>query len=79
MMDRTWAQTSQQRARQLGKAAIALAVIIAAQVVALEVVLRGWQGREAVAVFAGIGTSALLCALSVIIFLRTRQRGPVKK
>jgi hypothetical protein len=79
MMDRTWAQTSQQRARQLGKAAIALAVIIAAQVVALEVVLRGWQGREAVAVFAGIGASALLCALSVIIFLRTRQRGPVKK
>jgi len=79
MMDRTWAQTSQQRARQLGKAAIALAVIIAAQVVALEVVLRGWQGREAVAVFAGIGASALLCALSVIIFLRTRQRDPVKK
>jgi len=79
MMDRTWAQTSQQRARQLGKAAIALAVIIAAQVVALEVVLRGWQGREAVAVFAGIGASALLCALAVIIFLRTRQRGPVKK
>jgi hypothetical protein len=79
MMDRTWAQTSQQRARQLGKAAIALAVIIAAQVVALEVVLRGWQGREAVAVFAGIGASALLCALSVIIFLRTRQRGSVKK
>jgi F0F1-type ATP synthase assembly protein I len=79
MMDRTWAQTSQQRARQLGKAAIALAVIIAAQVVVLEVVLRGWQGEEAVAVFAGIGASTLLCVLAVIIFLRTRQRGPVKK
>jgi F0F1-type ATP synthase assembly protein I len=79
MMDRMWPQTSQQRARQLGKAAIALAVIIAAQVVALEVVLRGWQGREAISVFAGIGASALLCALAVIIFLCTQQRGPVKK
>ena len=78
-MDRMHAEINQQRARQLGKAAIALAVIIAAQVVALEVVLRGWQGREAMSVFAGIGASALLCALAVIIFLRTEQRGPVKK
>jgi F0F1-type ATP synthase assembly protein I len=78
-MDRTHAEMHQQRARQLGKAAIALAVIIAAQVVALEVVLRGWQGREAVSVFAGIGASALLCALAMIIFLRTQQKGPVKK
>jgi hypothetical protein len=49
-------------------------VIIAAQVVALEVVLRGWQGGDAVAVFAGIGASALLCALSVTVFLCTRSR-----
>jgi hypothetical protein len=78
-MEQISAQMRQWKARQLAKAAIALAVIVAAQVVALEVVLRGWQGREAVAVFAGIGASTLLCALSVIIFLRTRQRGPVKK
>jgi hypothetical protein len=74
MMDRTYAQTHQRRARQLGKAAIALAVIVAAQVVALEVVLRGWQGEDVMAVFSGIGASALLCALAVIIFLRTKQR-----
>jgi len=74
MMDRTYAQTHQRRARQLGKAAIALAVIIAAQVVALEVVLRGWQGEDAIAVFVGIGASALLCALALIIFLRTHAR-----
>jgi F0F1-type ATP synthase assembly protein I len=75
-MEQTCAQTRQRRARQLGKAAIALAVIVAAQVVALEVVLQGWQGEDAVAVFAGISASALLCALAVIIFLRTQQRGP---
>jgi multidrug transporter EmrE-like cation transporter len=67
-------QTLQQRARQLRNAAIALVVIIAAQVVTLEVVLRGWQAKNAVAVFAGIGASALLCALGVTIFLRTHQR-----
>ena len=72
-MEQISAQTRQWRARQLMKVAIALAVIVAAQVVALEVVLRGWQGREAIAVFAGIGASALLCALSVTIFLRTRH------
>ena len=76
MMDQTFTQTSQGRARRLGKAAIALAVIIAAQVVALEVVLRGWQAEEAISVFAGIGASALFCALSVIIFLCTWQRTP---
>lgn len=76
-MEQTGAQTLQQRARQLGKAAIALVVIVAAQVVALEVVLRGWQGEEAVAVFTGIGASALLCAIGVIIFLRARKRGSV--
>ena len=73
-MEQTFTQTRQQRARQLGKTAIALVVIIAAQVVALEVVLRGWQGGDAVAAFAGIGASALLCALSVTIFLCTRSR-----
>ena len=67
-------QALQQRARQLAKAAIALAVIIAAQVVVLEFVLRGWQGGDAVTVFIGIATSALLCILSVIIFLRTHQK-----
>ena len=69
-------QTLQQRAGQLRKVAIALVVIVAAQIVALEVVLRGWQGREAVTVFAGIGASALLCAIAVIIFLLTRKRLP---
>jgi multidrug transporter EmrE-like cation transporter len=73
-MEQTFTQTRQQRARQLGKTAIALVVIVAAQVVALEVVLRGWQGGDAVAVFAGIGASALLCALSVIFFLHTRAQ-----
>lgn len=75
MMEQTGAQTLQQRARQIGKAAIALAVIVAAQVVALEVVVRGWQGEDAVAVFAGIGASAILCALAVIIFLYTQKKG----
>jgi hypothetical protein len=74
MMNQTGVQTLQQRGRRLGKAVIALLVIVAAQVVALEVVLRGWQGREAVTVFAGIGASGLLCALAVIIFLITWKR-----
>ncbi len=73
-MEQISAQTRQRKARQLAKAAIALAVIVAAQVVALEVVLRGWQGEDAMAVFVGIGASALLCILSVIIFLRTHQK-----
>lgn len=75
MMEQTGAQTLQQRARQIGKATITLAVTVAAQVVALEVVVRGWQGEDAVAVFAGIGASAILCALAVIIFLYTQKKG----
>jgi hypothetical protein len=40
-------------------------------------VLRGWQGRNEVSVLAGIGASALLCALAVIIFVRTwRKKAP---
>jgi len=74
MMNQTDVQTLQQRAGQLRKVAIALVVIVAAQIVALEVVLRGWQAREAVTVFAGIGASGILCALSVVIFLLTRKR-----
>ena len=74
MMNQTDVQTLQQRAGQLRKVAIALVVIVAAQIVALEVVLRGWQGRETVTVFAGIGASALLCAIAVIIFLLTRKK-----
>jgi hypothetical protein len=74
MMEETRAQTSQQRARHLGKVAIALAVIVAAQIVALEVVLRGWQGWDALTVFVGIGASALLCALAVTLFLYTKQK-----
>ncbi len=73
-MEQTFAQTAQRRARQLAKVAIALVVIVAAQVVALEVVLRGWQGGDVLSVFAGIGASTLLCAVAVIIFLRTRSR-----
>ena len=73
MIEQTGLQMLQQKARQLRKAVIALVVIVAAQVVALEIVLRGWQGGDAVAVFAGIGTSALLCALSVTIFVCTRS------
>jgi F0F1-type ATP synthase assembly protein I len=67
-------QISAQRARQLRNGAIALVVIVAAQVVALEVVLRGWQAKNTLSVFAGIGASALLCALALIIFLRTRAK-----
>jgi F0F1-type ATP synthase assembly protein I len=76
MMEQASLQMLQQKARQLKKAAIALVVIVAAQVVALEVVLRGWQGKDAVAVYTGIGASALLCAVAVIIFLYTRKKGP---
>ena len=76
MMNQADVQTLQQRARQLGKAVIALVVIVAAQVVTLEVVLRGWQGKNAVAVYIGIGVSALFCAIAVIIFLLTWKRGP---
>ena len=75
-MEQMSMQTRQDRAGQLRKVAIALVVIVAAQIVALEVVLRGWQGREAVTVFAGIGASGLLCALAVVIFLLTRKRLP---
>jgi len=75
-MEQMSVQTRQDRAGQLRKVAIALVVIVAAQIVALEVVLRGWQGREAVTVFAGIGASGLLCALALIIFLLTRKRLP---
>jgi len=73
-MEQMSVQTRQERAGLLRKGAIALVVIVAAQIVALEVVLRGWQGREAVTVFAGIGASGLLCALAVVIFLLTRKR-----
>lgn len=75
MMEQTGVQTLQQRARQIGKAAIALAVIVAAQVVALEVVVRGWQAKDTVSVFGGIGASAILCVLAVIIFLYTGKKG----
>jgi F0F1-type ATP synthase assembly protein I len=75
MMEQTSLQMLEQKARQLRKAAIALVVIVAAQVVALEIVLRGWQGKEAVTVFTGIGASAVLCAVAVIIFLYTRKKG----
>ena len=75
-MEQTSVQARQERAGQLRKVAIALVVIVAAQIVALEVVLRGWQGREAVTVFAGIGASGLLCALAVVIFVLTRKRLP---
>jgi len=75
-MEQTSVQARQERAGQLRKVAIALVVVVAAQIVALEVVLRGWQGREAVTVFAGIGASGLLCALAVVIFLLTRKRLP---
>jgi multidrug transporter EmrE-like cation transporter len=74
MTEQAMAQRLQQRAQQLRKAAIALVVIVAAQVVALEVVLRGWQGGESFPVFSGIGVSALLCALSIIVFLRMHPR-----
>jgi ABC-type maltose transport system permease subunit len=74
MMNQMDVQTLQQRARQLGKAVIALVVIVAAQVVTLEVVLRGWQGKNAAEVFTGISASALLCAIAIIIFLFTKQR-----
>jgi len=73
MMEQAITQKLEQIARQLRKAAIAIVVIVAAQVVALEVVLRGWQGRDSVAVFTGIGASALLCAIAMIIFFLTKR------
>jgi hypothetical protein len=73
-MEQILSQALQEKVRQLGKAAIALVMIVGAQVVALEVVLRAWQGREAMTVFVGIGASALLCALAVIIFVYTKQK-----
>jgi F0F1-type ATP synthase assembly protein I len=75
-MEQTNLQMLQQKARQLRKAAIALVVIVAAQVVVLEIVLRGWQGKEAVTVYTGAVASALLCAVAVIIFLYTRKKSP---
>jgi len=74
MIERASAEARKWVAQQLKNAAIVLAVIVAAQVVALEVVLRSWQNRNAVPVFAGIVASALLCALAVIIFVRTRNK-----
>ena len=74
MTEQAMVQRLQQKAQQLKKAAIALVVIVAAQVVALEIVLRGWQGKDAVTVYTGIGASALLCAAAVIIFLYTRKK-----
>jgi F0F1-type ATP synthase assembly protein I len=74
MTEQAMVQRLQQRARQLRKAAIVLVLIVAAQVVALEVVLRGWQAEDAVPVFAGIGISAVLCAVTVILFFRTHPR-----
>jgi multidrug transporter EmrE-like cation transporter len=73
MIEQTGLQMLQQRARQLRKRVIVLLAIVAAQIVALEVVLRGWQAGDAAAVFAGIGASALLCALAGTIFLYTRS------
>ncbi len=73
-MEQTTIEAFQQRAHQLRKAAITLVVIVAAQVVALEVVLRGWQAMEATTVFVGIGVSARLCALSLIIFFLTPRK-----
>jgi hypothetical protein len=75
-MEQTMVQALQQKARQLRNAAIALVLVVAAQVVALEVVLRGWQGKETLTVFIGIGASALLCAIAVVIFLGTRKPDP---
>jgi F0F1-type ATP synthase assembly protein I len=74
MTEQAITQRLERIARQLRKAAIALVVIVAAQVAALEVVLRGWQGMDAVVVFTGIGASALLCAMAVIIFFFTKRR-----
>ena len=74
MIERASAETRKWVAEQLKKGAIVLAVIVAAQVVALEVVLRGWQGRNAAPVFGGIVASAVLCALAIIIFVRARNK-----
>ena len=74
MTEQAMVQRLQQRARQLRNTALALVVIVAVQVVALEVVLRGWQAEDAVTVFAGIGVSAVLCAVTVILFVFTRKK-----
>lgn len=75
MMEFSIVERLQQRSKQLGKAILLQMLIVAAQVVALEVVLRGWQANEAVTVFTGIGVSALCFILTIILFVWIRKGG----
>ncbi len=75
MMELSIVERLQQRSKQLGKAILLQMLIVAAQVVALEVVLRGWQANEAVTVFIGIGASALCFILTIILFVWIRKGG----
>ncbi len=74
MMELAVIERLQLRSKQLGRAILLQLLIVAAQVVTLEVVLRGWQAKEAVPVFAGIGASALCFVLTIIIFIWIRKR-----
>ena len=60
--------------QRLNKAAIALAVLVALQLGALERVLRGWQAHDANAVYSGIGASALCFVVAMVIFWRSHAR-----
>lgn len=74
MMELAVIERLQQKSRQLGKAILLQILIVAAQVVALEVVLRGWQAKKPVPVFTGIGVSTLCFVLTITIFLWIRRK-----
>ena len=59
------------RERRLGKATLLVGAAVAAQVVALEFVLRGWQGETGASIYAGAAVSAALFVAVVVVFLRT--------
>ncbi len=58
----------------LGRAVLAMAAIVALQVVALEFVLRGWQAHHGTTVFIGIGVDGFLFVLALAVFFVARPR-----
>lgn len=74
MMELSVVERIQRRSRQLGKAILLQMLIVAAQVVVLEMVLRGWQAKEEMTVFTGIGASALCFGLTIILFVWIRKK-----
>jgi len=62
------------RQRQFNRAAWTLVALVSAQVVALEIVLRGWQRNDETSVFVGIGVSAALFLAAIVVFVRVQRR-----